>query len=372
LSRCRQNSAYVEPATFVLDLGDRKTSVAVLEEPVEDDRIENAWISVPGLGGVSIAAESAPVDLDDARVTYSNAIEADELAERAGGEPPSGGAVTEGEMREESLDAGSKAKARQVPVTPGRWCLDLPSGHLIGMARYADLSEYSLPQPTISLAGPPSKSDGLRVQCHVWLFAEPVEASSPMAMRVWRALHPGTQFHGYTEAQGGRVPFHWEITALGPVREKLKDLAVELGVSKPNAAPKPNSRAAIAATLKQHMPELIDRLFAGNDTRAEDKGRIRFGSRGSLSIDPDIGLWYDFEASTGGGPLELIVHVLGCSIDQATAFGLEILEGKTLVEPELLPSPEERRAAAKSELQRAQAEGQAKIAESLQWFATTR
>jgi hypothetical protein len=38
----------------------------------------------------------------------------------------------------------------------------------------------------------------------------------------------------------------------------------------------------------------------------------RWGRRGSLSIDPARGLWWDFERGAGGGVIDLVAHVLQC------------------------------------------------------------
>jgi hypothetical protein len=38
----------------------------------------------------------------------------------------------------------------------------------------------------------------------------------------------------------------------------------------------------------------------------------RWGRRGSLSVDPARGLWWDFERGVGGGVIDLVAHVLQC------------------------------------------------------------
>jgi hypothetical protein len=46
---------------------------------------------------------------------------------------------------------------------------------------------------------------------------------------------------------------------------------------------------------------------------------LRFGTHGSLSIDPDGGRWFDHEAGRGGGRVELVQHVLGLGGDWRSA-----------------------------------------------------
>jgi len=44
---------------------------------------------------------------------------------------------------------------------------------------------------------------------------------------------------------------------------------------------------------------------------------IRFGSRGSVCIRLDTGLWHDHEAGCGGGVIDLVQHKTGCPRDEA-------------------------------------------------------
>ena len=47
---------------------------------------------------------------------------------------------------------------------------------------------------------------------------------------------------------------------------------------------------------------------------------LRYGRRGSLSVDPSRGVWHDFEAGVGGGTLDLVEHVRGCGRSDALAW----------------------------------------------------
>lgn len=47
---------------------------------------------------------------------------------------------------------------------------------------------------------------------------------------------------------------------------------------------------------------------------------LRWGSRGSLSVDPRAGVWHDHEAGRGGGVLELVERELGCDRGGALAW----------------------------------------------------
>ena len=50
----------------------------------------------------------------------------------------------------------------------------------------------------------------------------------------------------------------------------------------------------------------VARELLGEPTEANDR-EIRFGTRGSLSIDPNAGTWYDHEAGNGGGVIAFVV-----------------------------------------------------------------
>src|SRR5262245_13756883 len=62
------------------------------------------------------------------------------------------------------------------------------------------------------------------------------------------------------------------------------------------------------------LMEPVARALLGEPNRRqskEAKGELRFGTNGSVSIDLEKGVWYDFEANEGGGVLDLIERETG-------------------------------------------------------------
>ena len=52
-----------------------------------------------------------------------------------------------------------------------------------------------------------------------------------------------------------------------------------------------------------------------------DAGReLRYGRRGSLSVDLDRGVWFDHEAGVGGGTIALVEHMRGCGRSEALSW----------------------------------------------------
>ena len=66
-----------------------------------------------------------------------------------------------------------------------------------------------------------------------------------------------------------------------------------------------------------------------NYTKPDD---LRFGTRGSLSVKPSEGTWYDHERNTGGGTLALIQH-LEAATDNVGAFAWLVEQGLAKPEP---------------------------------------
>lgn len=60
------------------------------------------------------------------------------------------------------------------------------------------------------------------------------------------------------------------------------------------------------------MPAVARALLGDPNPALSDARHWRWGRRGSLSIDPARGLWWDFEAGTGGGVIDLVAHVQRC------------------------------------------------------------
>jgi len=74
-----------------------------------------------------------------------------------------------------------------------------------------------------------------------------------------------------------------------------------------------NSPAISADTINQellpHMEVLCERLLGKPNSAHSDS--IRYGSKGSLSINLKNGLWYNFETGEKGNALQLIAHEMG-------------------------------------------------------------
>jgi hypothetical protein len=90
--------------------------------------------------------------------------------------------------------------------------------------------------------------------------------------------------------------------------------------------------------FNQYFPEIVRELLGDRPTDSKNNGkRLRFGTNGSKSIDLDEGRWYDHEAETGGGPLDLITHIRGGTIAEAIKW-LESVG----IKPESKPIPSKR------------------------------
>lgn len=61
------------------------------------------------------------------------------------------------------------------------------------------------------------------------------------------------------------------------------------------------------------MEAVARHFFGAPNRRLSKKGELRFGTRGSLSIDLEKAAWFDHEANEGGGPLDLIKRETGIS-----------------------------------------------------------
>lgn len=69
---------------------------------------------------------------------------------------------------------------------------------------------------------------------------------------------------------------------------------------------------ADAAPIKTRMPAVAKALLGEPHDALSSARDWRWGRRGSLSIDPARGLWWDFELGAGGGVIDLVAHVLQC------------------------------------------------------------
>ena len=92
---------------------------------------------------------------------------------------------------------------------------------------------------------------------------------------------------------------------------------------RPNGAPQKDSTDAhrfSAEDLRGFMGE-VARFLLGTPNRALSKGReMRYGTRGSLSIDLVKGVWRDHERGNGGGVLDLIERETGLRGDDRFAW----------------------------------------------------
>lgn len=82
------------------------------------------------------------------------------------------------------------------------------------------------------------------------------------------------------------------------------------------------------------MPAVARALLGDPNPALSDARQWRWGRRGSLSIDPARGLWWDFEAGTGGGVIELVAHVQRCDRQTARLW----LDGARLPSQPMRPS----------------------------------
>jgi putative DNA primase/helicase len=83
----------------------------------------------------------------------------------------------------------------------------------------------------------------------------------------------------------------------------------------------------------------VARHFFGTPNRALSKGsEMRYGSRGSLSVDIKKGVWRDFETGEGGGTLDLVMREMKFSTCAEAAQWLEDEEFIRSDEPKPKPN----------------------------------
>jgi len=61
------------------------------------------------------------------------------------------------------------------------------------------------------------------------------------------------------------------------------------------------------------MEPVAERILGAPNSKLSTRGELRWGSRGSLSVDRAKGVWYDHEAGVGGGVIDLIKREGRCS-----------------------------------------------------------
>jgi putative DNA primase/helicase len=82
------------------------------------------------------------------------------------------------------------------------------------------------------------------------------------------------------------------------------------------------SISEVIEALRGNIAALAEHLTAGRKVQ-KARQTIRVGSKGALVIElagPKRGTWYNHESQTGGGPLELIAHLQGCSRESALEY----------------------------------------------------
>lgn len=84
-----------------------------------------------------------------------------------------------------------------------------------------------------------------------------------------------------------------------------------------------------AATFSPLIGDVALELFGKPDHTNGNGDCLRWGSRGSLKIDKDKGVWHDKEANVGGGVLDLVMREHGC--DKAGA--IQWLQSKGFIDP---------------------------------------
>lgn len=72
-----------------------------------------------------------------------------------------------------------------------------------------------------------------------------------------------------------------------------------------------------SGNLAAAMPDVASRLLGEPNRRLSSRRDWRYGSKGSLSINPESGVWHDHEAGEGGGVLDLVRRALKCSTAEA-------------------------------------------------------
>lgn len=76
--------------------------------------------------------------------------------------------------------------------------------------------------------------------------------------------------------------------------------------------PKGEVRASVPSGPASYSISDVAAKLLGEKPCRKTAREWRFGSRGSLAVDVEAGRWFDHEAGTGGGPVELVEHVLRC------------------------------------------------------------
>ena len=84
----------------------------------------------------------------------------------------------------------------------------------------------------------------------------------------------------------------------------------------------------IVQKLRQNFQVLVRYLHGEPNPRLSSRKTWCYGRRGSLKVEVDgakRGVWYDNEDVVGGGPIQFIQYIRGCSVADAFAFARDWL-----------------------------------------------
>ncbi len=79
------------------------------------------------------------------------------------------------------------------------------------------------------------------------------------------------------------------------------------------------SRGIVARQSIRSIARQLDR------STSQNRGELRFGRQGSLSVDTQLGIFFDHEAGEGGDAIQLIQQENQIDFQAAVAFGEELL-----------------------------------------------
>jgi putative DNA primase/helicase len=102
--------------------------------------------------------------------------------------------------------------------------------------------------------------------------------------------------------------------------------------------------AELRLALADDIERLAEELLGAPNKGLSRRGQLRFGSKGSLSLElrgHKRGTWYDHEAGQGGGPIGLVRHVRSCGYDAAVEWAWQWVGGAiSFAPPPARPKPQ--------------------------------
>jgi putative DNA primase/helicase len=102
----------------------------------------------------------------------------------------------------------------------------------------------------------------------------------------------------------------------------------------------------LRAALLDRLEPLAENLLGQHNRARSRRTQWRWGNQGSFSLEiagRKRGAWYDHEAAQGGGPIELIQHVLRRSRDESITWGADFTGLSRVDRPEHHAEAEQRR-----------------------------